>query len=145
MAHVADVASACEFADEELTGVYNVDTEEAYSFNEMVGLINDALGTGIAPACAECPVDGYVRDTMADASKFREATGWEPEIDFVNYPTLLALTRSLRAGLPASMTRFADTEASTGSAVSTGVPSECPTPSCSTGKSSGTAHAFCRV
>ena len=49
----------------------------------MVGLINDALGTGIAPACAECPVDGYVRDTMADASKFREATGWEPEIDFL--------------------------------------------------------------
>ncbi|MFT4933065.1 MAG: hypothetical protein ACI91T_002970, partial [Natronomonas sp.] len=37
----------------------------------------------------------------------------------VNYPTLLALTRSLRVGLPASRTRFADTGVSTGSAVST--------------------------
>src|SRR6056297_531468 len=36
--------------------------------------------------------------------------------------------RSLRVGLPASTTRFADTEVSAGSAVSTGVPSECPTP-----------------
>jgi hypothetical protein len=38
-----------------------------------------------------------------------------------NYPALLALTRSSRAGLPASMTRFADTAVSTGRAVSTGV------------------------
>ncbi|MFB6124001.1 MAG: hypothetical protein ABEJ78_11160 [Haloferacaceae archaeon] len=71
----------------------------------------------------------------------------------VNYPTLLALTRSLRVGLPASTTRFAGTEVvPTGSAVSTGVDeslrdssahqkskisgdvsSECPTPSVSTG------------
>jgi len=51
----------------------------------------------------------------------------------VNYPTLLALTRSLRVGLPASTTRFADTESvSVGSAVSTGVDSECPTHSGST-------------
>ena len=35
---------------------------------------------------------------------------------------------SLRVGLPDSTTRFADTDVSTGSAVSTGVPSECPTP-----------------
>jgi len=45
----------------------------------------------------------------------------------VNYPTLLALTRSLRVGLPASTTRFADTGVSTESAVSTGVSSEYPT------------------
>ena len=36
----------------------------------------------IDPVYVECPVDGYLHDTMADASKFREATGWEPEIDF---------------------------------------------------------------
>ena len=40
----------------------------------------------------------------------------------VNYPTLFAPMRSLRVGLPASKTRFADTgEVSVGSAVSTGV------------------------
>ena len=81
--HVSDVARACELAaDHELTGVYNVGTEEAYSFNEMVELINDALGTDIDPEYIECPFDGYVHDTMADYSTFREATGWEPEIGF---------------------------------------------------------------
>jgi|GEM_PF-5980813 len=40
----------------------------------------------------------------------------------VNYLTLLALTRSLRVGLPALTTRFAGTTVvPTGSAVSTGV------------------------
>ena len=81
--HVDDVARACELAaDHELTGVYNVGTEEAYSFNEIVAMINDALGTDIDPEYIECPFDGYVHDTMADASKFRAATDWEPEIDF---------------------------------------------------------------
>ena len=81
--HVDDVARACELAaDHELTGVYNVGTEESYTFNEMVEMINDALGTDIDPEYIECPFDGYVHDTMADISKFHEATGWEPEISF---------------------------------------------------------------
>jgi len=81
--HVDDVARACELAaDHQLTGVYNVGTEEAYSFNEMVALINDTLGTDIDPEYIECPFDGYVHDTMADISKFQEATGWEPQISF---------------------------------------------------------------
>jgi UDP-glucose 4-epimerase len=81
--HVEDVTRACELAaDHELTGVYNVGTEEAYSFNEMVELINNALGTDIDPKYIECPFDGYVHDTMADSSKFRKETGWEPKINF---------------------------------------------------------------
>ena len=81
--HVEDVARACELAaDHELTGIYNVGTEEAYSFNKMVEMINDALGTDIEPEYIECPFDGYVHDTMADISKFHEATGWEPQISF---------------------------------------------------------------
>ena len=81
--HVEDVARACELAaDHDLTGVYNVGTQEAYSFNEMVALINDALGTNVEPEYIECPFDGYVHDTKADYSAFHEATGWEPEIDF---------------------------------------------------------------
>ncbi|OYR83670.1 nucleoside-diphosphate sugar epimerase, partial [Halorubrum sp. E3] len=81
--HVSDVARACELAaDRELTGVYNVGTEEAYTFNEMVALINDALGTDVEPEYVECPFDGYVPDAMADYSAFHEATGWEPEISF---------------------------------------------------------------
>ena len=81
--HVSDVARACELAaDHELTGVYNVGTQEAYTFNEMVGLINDELGTDVDPAYVENPLDVYVHDTKADATKMREATGWDPEIGF---------------------------------------------------------------
>jgi nucleoside-diphosphate-sugar epimerase len=35
-AHVADVARASEFTDEEPTGVYNVGTEEVTSVNEIL-------------------------------------------------------------------------------------------------------------
>jgi len=77
--HVANVARACELAaDEEPTGVGDVGTQEAYSVNETLAMMDDALGTDVDPVSVECPVDGFVHDAMADASKFREATGPEP-------------------------------------------------------------------
>ncbi len=81
--HVTDVVQACELAAEQaLTGIYNVGTGESYSFNEMVEMINDVLGTNIAPEYIETPFEDYVHDTCADYSKFHDATGWEPQIDF---------------------------------------------------------------
>ena len=70
--------------------------------------------------------------------------------DDVNYPTLLGQTASLRVGLPASVTHVfsgvdCEVSSATGSAVSTGVDSECPTPIGSTGEFHGLTHAFCRV
>jgi UDP-glucose 4-epimerase len=81
--HVSDVVRACEMvADERLTGIYNVGTGVSYSFNEMVEMINEELGTDVPPEYVENPLEVYVHDTMADPSKLRAATGWEPEIDF---------------------------------------------------------------
>ncbi|RLM71375.1 NAD-dependent epimerase/dehydratase family protein [Halorubrum sp. Atlit-8R] len=81
--HVDDVVRACELAaDHELQGIYNVGTEESYSFNEMIELINEELGTDVDPKYIENPLDEYVHDTMADYSKLHEATGWEPKIGF---------------------------------------------------------------
>lgn len=81
--HVDDVVRALELAAaERLTGVYNVGTGESYSFNEMVRLINDTLGTDIEPVYVECPFDGYVTDTLADCTGFRAATGWSPQVGF---------------------------------------------------------------
>ncbi|TKX55644.1 NAD(P)-dependent oxidoreductase, partial [Halorubrum sp. SP9] len=78
-----DVVRACELAaDHELQGIYNVGTEESYSFNEMVELINEELGTNVDPKYIENPLDEYVHDTMADYSKRHAATGWEPTITF---------------------------------------------------------------
>ncbi|WP_277541046.1 NAD-dependent epimerase/dehydratase family protein [Haloarcula laminariae] len=83
--HVDDIVRGLELAaDHELTGVYNLGTGEQYSLNTLVRELNDALGTDVEPVYEENPIpdDVYVHDTMADASKMREATGWEPEITF---------------------------------------------------------------
>jgi UDP-glucose 4-epimerase len=81
--HVEDVVRACELAAEhELQGIYNVGTAESYTFNEMVAMINEELGTDIDPKYIENPLEVYVHDTMADYSKLQQATGWEPTIDF---------------------------------------------------------------
>ncbi|MDL0131922.1 NAD-dependent epimerase/dehydratase family protein [Halobacterium salinarum] len=68
--------------EEQLAGVYNLGTGDPYSFNEMVELINDALGTNVEPEYEPIPLENYVHDTCADISKIKEATGWEPQISF---------------------------------------------------------------
>ncbi|WP_348609329.1 NAD-dependent epimerase/dehydratase family protein [Halobaculum rarum] len=81
--HVDDIVRGLEaIADHELAGVYNLGTGDPYSFNEMIELINDALGTDVEPEYEPIPLENYVHDTCADISRIREATGWEPEVDF---------------------------------------------------------------
>ena len=83
--HVDDIVRGLELAaDHELTGIYNLGTGEQYSLTTLVDRINDALGTDVEPVYEANPIpeDIYVHDTMADATKMREATGWEPEIPF---------------------------------------------------------------
>jgi len=81
--HVDDVVRGIELAaDHRLQGIYNLGTGESYTFNEMVEMINNELGTDVDPAYIDNPLEVYVHDTMADATKMREATGWTPEIGF---------------------------------------------------------------
>jgi len=83
--HVDDIVRGLvDAAAHELDGVYNLGTGEAYSFNAVVDRINDALETDVDPAYVENPIPEsvYVEHTCADCSKIREATGWEPQIDF---------------------------------------------------------------
>jgi UDP-glucose 4-epimerase len=83
--HVSDIVRATELvAENGLDGVYNVGTEEAYSFNTVVERINDELGTDVDPTYIEpeVPEHVYVYHTCAEYSKLTEATGWEPQIDF---------------------------------------------------------------
>ncbi|WP_254544421.1 NAD-dependent epimerase/dehydratase family protein [Halomarina pelagica] len=81
--HVDDVVRGIELAaDHRLQGVYNLGTGESYSFNEMIDMINAELGTDVEPEYVENPLPVYVHDTMADPTKMREATGWEPRVDF---------------------------------------------------------------
>ncbi|WP_277552363.1 NAD-dependent epimerase/dehydratase family protein [Halobaculum limi] len=81
--HVDDIVRGLEsMADHRLNDVYNLGTGEPYSFNEMIELINDALGTDVEPEYEPIPLENYVHDTCADITKIREATGWEPQISF---------------------------------------------------------------
>ncbi|WP_418286645.1 NAD-dependent epimerase/dehydratase family protein [Halorubrum sp. DTA46] len=83
--HVDDIVRGLvDAATHELDGVYNLGTGDAYSFNTVVSQINDVLGTDVEPEYVENPIpeEVYVEHTCADCSKIREATGWEPEIDF---------------------------------------------------------------
>ena len=81
--HVDDIVRGLELAAEkELDGVYNLGVGDPYTFNEMVDMINDELGTDIDPEYEPVPLENYVYHTHADASKFKDATGWEPEISF---------------------------------------------------------------
>jgi UDP-glucose 4-epimerase len=83
--HVEDVVRGIELAAEhELDGVYNLGTGESYDFLTVVEMINEELRTDVDPEFVENPIpeDVYVHDTCADPSKMREATGWEPRIDF---------------------------------------------------------------
>ena len=83
--HVDDIVRGLVAAAEhELDGIYNLGTGESYDFNTVVELLNEELGTDIDPVYVENPIPEYVyvHDTMADISKMREATGWEPQVDF---------------------------------------------------------------
>jgi len=83
--YISDIVSGLELAGEdELTGIYNLGTGESYDFNTVVEYINEELGTDVEPVYVENPIpdDVYVHDTMADVSKFSDATGWRPEIGF---------------------------------------------------------------
>ena len=85
--HVSDVVRGIELAgSHQLDGIYNLGTGERYSFNTVVELINEELGTDVEPEYVENPIPEhvYVHDTCADPSKFQAATGWEPRIDFEN-------------------------------------------------------------
>ncbi|WP_459194188.1 NAD-dependent epimerase/dehydratase family protein [Halosimplex sp. J119] len=83
--HVDDIVRGLELAaDHELTGVYNLGTGEQYSFDHLVDRLNEELGTDVEAVYEDNPIpeEVYVHDTMADATKMREATGWEPRISF---------------------------------------------------------------
>ena len=79
--HVDDLLDAVQLATERTQDfqVYNVGTGVETSFNDVVRLLNDALGTDIEPKHVPNPVANYVAATQADAGKVR-ALGWRPKV-----------------------------------------------------------------
>src|SRR5437667_5094934 len=61
------------------SGIYNLGSGQARSFNELVDVLNKCLGTALEPDYFDNPHAHHQNLTQADLSKVREAVGYEPQ------------------------------------------------------------------
>jgi len=64
--------------DAQTSGIYNLGTGQARSFNELVDVLNKCLGTNFRPDYIENPHAHYQNFTQADLTNARSALGYEP-------------------------------------------------------------------
>src|SRR5207248_1387874 len=64
--------------DAQTSGIYNLGTGQASSFNELVDVLNKCLGTNFRPDYIENPHAHYQNFTQADLTNARSALGYEP-------------------------------------------------------------------
>ena len=64
--------------DAKASGIYNVGTGQARSFNELVGVLNKSLGTNFEPEYFDNPHAHYQNFTRADLTSAREGLRYEP-------------------------------------------------------------------
>ena len=76
--YVKDVVNACVLAmNSDKIGIFNVGTGKDYSLNELIDILNDALGKDIEPKYVENPIKNYVQNTKADTEKAKKELGFE--------------------------------------------------------------------
>ncbi len=63
--------------------VFNVGTGRETTFNEVVKLINQVLGTSVQPKYVPNPIKNYVYRTRADTSKAEKVLGFKAETDLL--------------------------------------------------------------
>jgi ADP-L-glycero-D-manno-heptose 6-epimerase len=64
--------------DAQTSGIYNLGTGQARSFNELVDVLNKCLGTNFRPDYIDNPHAHYQNFTQADLTNARRALGYEP-------------------------------------------------------------------
>ena len=64
--------------DAQTSGIYNLGSGQARSFNELVGILNKRLGTNFQPDYIDNPHAHYQNFTQADLTNARSALGYEP-------------------------------------------------------------------
>lgn len=81
--YVSDVVSANILALDSPSGIYNVGTGIATSFNELTGILNESLGKNLEIEYFEMPYDAktYQSDTMADTKKAEEVLKFKSQYD----------------------------------------------------------------
>jgi ADP-L-glycero-D-manno-heptose 6-epimerase len=77
--YVKDVVQGCLRAFEALkSGIYNLGSGQARSFNELVQILNATLGTNLEPEYIDNPHAHYQNFTQADLTNAREFLRYEP-------------------------------------------------------------------
>jgi len=64
--------------DAKTSGIYNLGSGQARSFNELVNVLNTCLGTNFQPDYIDNPHAHYQNFTQADLTRARSALGYEP-------------------------------------------------------------------
>ena len=78
--HIKDVVEATLLAAAaDRSGIYNVGSGRATSFNDVVGLLNKALGTDRDPDYFDNPYPFYQPHTEADVARARAELGYAPK------------------------------------------------------------------
>jgi UDP-glucose 4-epimerase len=70
--YVQDVVDALILASKTGTGIFNVGTGKAHSFNHVIEILNTKLGKNLSPEHKENPIKNYVMHTQADMSKTKK-------------------------------------------------------------------------
>jgi len=80
--YVGDVVEALMLAMEKdfECEIFNVGTGVAYSFNEIVDLLNEKLGKNTRPIRKPMPITNYVFETLADTTKAQKILGFKAKI-----------------------------------------------------------------
>ncbi len=77
--YIRDVVQANLLAlEKDVSGIFNIATGEARSFNDIVNILNAELNTSYEPDYFDCPYDFYQEFTQADISKARLELGYSP-------------------------------------------------------------------
>jgi len=61
------------------SGIYNLGSGQARSFNELIEVLNKSLGTNFEPEYFDNPHAHYQNHTEADLSNVRKSLGYEPQ------------------------------------------------------------------
>jgi ADP-L-glycero-D-manno-heptose 6-epimerase len=64
--------------DAQASGIYNLGSGQARSFNELIDVLNKCLGTSFEPEYFDNPHAHYQNFTQADLTNARSVLGYEP-------------------------------------------------------------------
>ena len=78
--YVKDVAQGTLRALEaKESGIFNLGSGQARSFNDLIAILNKSLGTNFEPEYFDNPHAHYQNHTEADLTSARKSLGYEPQ------------------------------------------------------------------